>query len=99
MVSVVIKPNDRRLICDMRTPQIQHSHRHDDMQFMILTDEELVKFSDYPVLPGVVAMLMKADEEAKELRSKARFGCKHCVPNPRKSSAVWAQTLSNSVCA
>lgn len=59
------------------------------MQFMVLTDEELVKFSDYPVLPGITAMLMKTKEQAKKLRSKVYFGCKHCVLNPRKSSVVW----------
>jgi len=56
---------------------------------MILTDEELAKFSDYPVLPGVAAMLMKTNDKTKKLRSKAYFGCKHCVPNPRKFLAVW----------
>ena len=71
------------------TPQIQHSHRHDDMQFKILADEELVKFSDYLFLPGVTAKLMTADDQTKEWRSSKYFGCKHCIPNPRKSSAIW----------
>ena len=62
------------------------------MQFMILTDEELVNFSDYPVLPGVTAMLMKTTEKAKGLRSKVYFGCKHCIPNPRKPSIVDMKT-------
>ncbi|KAF9653537.1 hypothetical protein BDM02DRAFT_1562337 [Thelephora ganbajun] len=61
---------------------IQHSHRHDDMQFMILADEELSKFSDYPVTPGVTAQLMRTGEQTKEWRSKSYFGCKHCIPNP-----------------
>lgn len=56
---------------------------------MTLTDEELVNFSDYPILPGVTTMLMKTDEQAKTWRSKVYFGCKHCVPNPRKPSVLW----------
>jgi len=67
------------------TPQMQHSHRHDDMQFMILADEELVKFSDYPVLPGIAAKLVQTNDQAKEWRSKVSVGCKHCISNPRKS--------------
>jgi len=63
------------------------------MQFMILVDEELVKFSDYPVLPGVTAKLMRTDGQAKEWRSSVYFGCKHCIPNPRKSYAVWMGNL------
>ena len=59
------------------------------MQFMILADEELVKFSDYPVLPGVTAKLVQANDKAKEWRSNVSVGCKHCIQNPRKSSAMW----------
>jgi len=59
------------------------------MQFMILADEELVKFSDYPVLPGVTAKLVRTNDKAKEQRRKVRIGCKHCISNPRKSSAAW----------
>ena len=88
MVSPPIKLDECRLDLDRVNPQIKHSHRHDDMQFMILTDEELAKFSDHPVLPGVVKMLMRTNEEAKKWRGKVYFGCKHCVPNPRKSSVV-----------
>lgn len=53
---------------------------------MILTDEDLIKFADYPLLPGITATLMKPT--AQELRSKVYFGCKHCIPNPRKPSAA-----------
>lgn len=88
MVSPPIKFEKRRLGLCRANPQIKHSHRHDEMQFMILTDEELAKFSDYPVLPGIVTMLTRTNEEAKKRRGKAYFGCKHCVPNPRKSSVV-----------
>jgi hypothetical protein len=96
---VSLNPRNAARIYVVRTPQIQHSHRHDDMQFMILTEEDLAKFSDYPVLPGVTAMLMKADERAKKLRSKVYFGCKHCVPNPRKFLACGYEPFSNSACA
>ena len=63
------------------------------MQFMILADEELVKFSDYPVLPGVTAKLMQADGQAKEWRSSVYFRCKHCIPNPRESHTIWIRNL------
>lgn len=69
-------------------PQIRHSHRHDDMQFMILSDEELVKFSDHPVFPGVTAKLMRTDEQAKGWRNTVSVGCKHCIPNQCKPCAV-----------
>lgn len=68
----------------METPQIQHSHRHDDMEIMILADEELVKFSDFPVTPGITAQLVRAEKQTKGRRSNACFACKHCVPNPCK---------------
>jgi len=61
---------------------VQHSHRHDDMHFMILADEDLVEFSDYAVLPGVTAKLMQVNERAKEWRDTVSVGCKHCVQNP-----------------
>lgn len=60
----------------------QHSHRHDDMEIMILADEELVEFSDYPVTPGITARLTRADKQMKERRSNRCFGCKHCILNP-----------------
>ena len=89
MVGLVIMFKEDPYIHAVQTPQIQHSHRHDNMQFMILADEELVKFSDYPVLPGVAAKLVQVNDQAKEWRSKVYIGCKHCISNPRKSSAVW----------
>lgn len=58
------------------------------MQFMILTDEDLIKFADYPLLPGITAMLTKSTDQTIKLRSKAYFGCRHCIPNPRKPSAL-----------
>ena len=64
------------------------------MEFTILTDEELNNFSDYPVLPGVTAMLVKASEQAKAWRSEAYFGCKHCVPDPRKPQLCGHEVLS-----
>jgi len=64
------------------------------MQFMILADEELVKFADYPVLPGVTAKLVQANDQAKEWRSKVLLGCKHCISNPRKPSSVWVEDVA-----
>ena len=58
------------------------------MHFMILTDEDLTRFADYPLLPGITAMFMKTADQAAKLRSKVYFGCKHCVPNPRKLPGV-----------
>ena len=78
-----------------RIPQIQHSHRHDDMQFMILADEELVKFSDYPVLPGITTKLVQANDQAKKWRSRVLVGCKHCISNPRKYSSVWVGNVAS----
>ena len=63
------------------------------MQFMILPDEELVKFSDYPVFPGVTAKLVEPSNQAKEWRRNVTVGCKHCISNPRKSSAVWVGNI------
>lgn len=51
---------------------------------MILADEDHSKLADYPILPGVTAKLM----QTKGWRSTVSVGCKHCVPNPRKSSTA-----------
>jgi len=61
---------------------IQHSHRHDDMQFTILADEELAKFSDYPVTPSITTRFMQTDPQTVEWRRNSYFACKHCIPNP-----------------
>lgn len=61
------------------------------MQFKVLTDEELVKFSDYPTSPGITARLMQTDKKMKERRKNTCFACKHCVPNPRE---CWIMCMS-----
>ena len=58
------------------------------MQFMVLADEELTKFSDYPVTPGITAQFTKTDQKTMEQRRNPYFSCKHCIPNPRKSTAM-----------
>lgn len=58
------------------------------MQFMLLTDEELVKFSDYPAIPGITARLMQTNKQMKERRKNTCFACKHCVTNPRECWAI-----------
>jgi len=63
------------------------------MQFMILADDELVKFSVYPVLHGVTAKLTQANDQAKGWRTGISLGCKHCISNPRKSSVVWVGNI------
>jgi hypothetical protein len=82
---------DRLDLC--RSNQVQHSRRHEDMQFMILTDEELVKFSDFLTIPGTTAQFMWGDQQTKERGRNACFACKHCILNPRKPSALWGEAL------
>ena len=62
------------------------------MQFMILADEELVKFSDHPATPGIVVRFAKTDRQTMEQRRNPYFACKHCIPNPRKFSVLCGET-------
>lgn len=88
MVGLVNKFGENRLHLCHANIQIEHSHRHDDMEFMILTDEELAKFSDYPVTPGITARFMRTDQQTMEQRRKPHFACKHCILNPRKCTVA-----------
>ncbi|KAG5644715.1 hypothetical protein DXG03_007938 [Asterophora parasitica] len=65
---------------------IGHSHRHDDMQFRVLSPEEAATYLEYPPVPSLVSTLGGPERRVKAARERVNFGCRHCL-NAHKKKA------------
>lgn len=63
---------------------IGHSHRHDNMQMVILPEGE---GSEYPFAAGLSARLMNMGSKPQKLRSEVNYRCRHCIPASKSADA------------